>query len=119
MYLMFGDEADAEEGRGRDFVDQAEVGRCTSASRSSGRTPGSRKAETLKFASKTRPAAVSMDAHRDVKRVMIALAEELGVTFCAYVILHAIGRAQNVDDLVQYGANTALGKFNECLAGKS
>ena len=60
-----------------------------------------------------------MDAHRDVKRVMIALAEELGVTFCAYVILHAIGRAQNVDDLVQYGANTALGKFNEFLAERN
>ena len=37
------------------------------------------------------------------------------MTFSAYVILHAIGRAQQKIDLVEYGANTVLARFNEFL----
>jgi hypothetical protein len=57
--------------------------------------------------------------YRDIKSAVIALAEELGVTFCAYIFLHAIGRSQDQIDLIEYGANTVLGRYNEFLTEKN
>ena len=100
MYLMYGDEADAEEGRGQKFFLYAvfssiirRSGRHTNKSSSFAKVRTSPRGTALN-PGKTRPANVTADAHRDIKKAVIALAEELEVTFSAYVILHAIGRAQ-------------------------
>lgn len=66
-----------------------------------------------------KPKTVTADAHREIKSAVIALAQELGVTFCAYIFLHAIGRSQDQVDLIEYGANTVLGRFNEFLTEKN
>jgi len=122
MYLMYGDEADAEEGRGQKFflyggifIDHSQVWTAHEQIEQLRKGADFAAGDSLKFAGKTRPASVTADAHRDIKKAVIALAEELEVTFSAYVILHAIGRAQQKIDLVEYGANTVLARFNEFL----
>jgi len=75
--------------------------------------------DSLKFATSTRPKAVTADAHRDTKSAVIDLARELGVVFCAYIFLHAIGRSQEQSDLIEYGSNTVLSRYNEFLAEKN
>jgi hypothetical protein len=47
-----------------------------------------------------------------VKKEVVKLARKHDVVFCAYAILHAIAKAQ---DLVPYGINTLLAKFNQFL----
>lgn len=48
-----------------------------------------------------------------MKGRVIGLAADHGVAFCAYVTLHALARNRTHEELVQWGANTLLGKFNE------
>jgi hypothetical protein len=43
------------------------------------------------------------------------LAAQHGVAFCAYAILHAIAANQGHKNLVLWGANTLVGKFNEFM----
>ncbi|MGO9059435.1 MAG: hypothetical protein ACLQU2_18940 [Candidatus Binataceae bacterium] len=59
---------------------------------------------------------MSAEQHRDLKQKVMESAREVGnVKFCAYVILHELARNQKHDDLVLFGANTVLGKFNAFL----
>lgn len=56
------------------------------------------------------------ETHRDLKSKVMELALRSGnVTFCAQVTLHDLARNQSHDDLVLFGANTVLGKFNQFL----
>src|SRR5262245_26692274 len=71
--------------------------------------------DSLKFADKTRPANTSKGTFRELKRRVTDLAAKHGVVFCAYAILHELAGNQPHKDLVEYGANTLLGKFNEFL----
>jgi hypothetical protein len=123
MYFMFGDEADADQGRGQKFfvygaifvpadnmpplhtrVERARAG------------VGLTSTDSLKSAGKTRPAGMTFEAHRDLKKKVMSLAREVGdVTFCAQVTLHDLARNKNHDDLVLWGANTVLSKFNQFL----
>ena len=126
MYLMYGDEADAEEGRGQKFflyggifIDHSKAPIAHSRIEDLRKKAGFGSQDSLKFASSTRPKAVNADAHREIKGTVIALAQELGVIFCAYIFLHAIGRAQEQIDLIGYGANTVLGRYNEFLTEKN
>jgi hypothetical protein len=50
---------------------------------------------------------------------MCAAEEVGGVKFCAQVTLHDLARNQEHDDLVLWGANTVLGKFNLFLGDQS
>jgi hypothetical protein len=43
------------------------------------------------------------------------LATQYGVVFCCYAILHELAGKQSHKDLVTFGANTLLGKFDEWL----
>jgi hypothetical protein len=123
MYFMFGDEADREQGRGQKFFvygaifvptdnipalhDQIEKAR---------KAAGLINVDSLKFASSTRPKAMTFEAHRELKKTIMTLAREVGnVKFCAQVTLHELARNQEHDDLVLWGANTVLGKFNMFL----
>ena len=126
MFLMYGDEADAEEGRGQKFflyggifIDQSKIWTAHERIEQLRKGAGFAAGDSLKFAAKTRPVRITAGTHRDIKREVIALAEELEVIFCAYVILHAIGRTQQKIDLVEYGANTVLARFNEFLTEKN
>jgi hypothetical protein len=126
LYLMYGDEADAEEGRGQKFflyggifVDHSKAWTAHLRIEDLRKEAGFVAQDSLKFASSTRPKTVTADAHREIKSAVIALAHELGIVFCAYVFLHAIGRSQDQVDLIEYGANTVLGRFNEFLTEKN
>jgi hypothetical protein len=126
MYLMYGDEADPEEGRGQKFflyggifIEHSKVWTAHLQIEELRKKAAFAPQDSLKFATSTRPEAVSAEAHRDIKSAVLALAQELGVIFCAYVFLHAIGRSQEQRDLIiEYGANTVLSRYNEFLTEK-
>jgi hypothetical protein len=64
------------------------------------------------------PAVLLFEAHRDLKSKVMCAAEEIGgVKYCAQVTLHDLARHQEHDDLVLWGANTVLGRFNLSLRG--
>ena len=74
--------------------------------------------DSLKFASSTPPKGMTFEAHRDLKKTVLSLAREVGnVTFCAQATLHELTRNKDHDDLVLWGANTVLSKFNMFLDG--
>lgn len=128
MFLMFGDEADPEQGRGQKYfvygaifvpIDKlpalhAEIERLRSAS-------GLTNTDSLKSASGTRPKGMTHEQHRELKSKLMTLARDVGnITFCAQATLHDLARNQEHDDLVLFGANTVLSRFNMFLEeGKS
>ncbi len=123
MYLMFGDEADHNQDDGKKFLmygaifvptnTLAALHREMERARSDAGLVAS---DSLKSSSRSRPAIMSAQRHRELKQKVTALAREVGkVKLCTYVILHALARNQSHDDLVLFGANTVLGKFNAFL----
>ena len=123
MYLMFGDEADHNQDDGKKFFMYGAIFVPTNTLASLHREierarsdAGLTTTDSLKSSSRSRPATMSAQQHRELKQKVTALAKEVGnVRFCAYVILHALARNQSHDDLVLFGANTVLGKFNAFL----
>jgi hypothetical protein len=122
MYLMLGDEADFEQGRGQKFfiygaifVPPESIKPLSDAVEAARVAAKFEAADSLKFADKTRPAKISKETFREVKAKVMDLAAEHGVVFCAYAMLHAIASNQAHKELVTFGANTLLGKFNEFL----
>jgi hypothetical protein len=123
MYLMFGDEADhAQPSKKKFFVygaifvpinsvkalhTEVELARVKA---------GLAKTDSLKSASSARPKTVSIEAYRDLKNGVMTKARDVGnVKFCAQVVLHDLASNQSHNDLVLWGANTILGKFNQFL----
>jgi hypothetical protein len=124
MYLMFGDEADAEQGRGQKFfvygtvfVDAKEVQPLHDGIQDIRDKFGYGYTDSLKFSGC--PKDVTYDEHRDAKKEIVKLARKHDVVFCAYAILHAIAKGQRHDNMVRFGANTLLGKFNEFLGQRN
>jgi hypothetical protein len=62
---------------------------------------------------------VTREQHREIKKEIVKLAREHDLVFCAYAILHDIAKGETHDNLVQFGANTLLGKFNQFLGDSS
>jgi hypothetical protein len=119
---MFGDEVLAEEGAGRKFfiyggvfveVDELPAihQKIEKLRQDAGFGPG----DSLKFTAKGRPATLTPEEHRKIKCAVIALAEEHGVTFCAYLVLQAIAKVQQTDNIVHWGCNTLLARYNQFL----
>ena len=88
MYLMYGDEADAEEGRGQKFLlyggiflEHSKVWTAHLRIEELRKRAGFALADSLKFATRTRPESVSAEAHRKIKSAVIALAQELALSF--------------------------------------
>jgi hypothetical protein len=123
MYLMFGDEADREAVQGKKFFVygaiwvpsnsvaglHAEVERLRTKA-------GLVSTDALKSSAKNRPKALNADSHRELKKDVMNAARTIGnVRFCAQVTLHDLARNQKHDDLVLWGANTVLSKFNTFL----
>ncbi len=123
MFLMFGDEADAEQSRGQKFfvygaifIPTNSVAALHAEVEKARKAAGFADTDSLKSASRTRPKHISSDVHRDLKGQVMKVAHEIGnVKFCAQVTLHELARNQKHDDLVLFGANTVLGKFNSFL----
>src|SRR6266478_696062 len=121
MFLMFGDEADAEQGRGQKFFVygaifvEADAQELHAAIRDFLFFNGTAATESLKFADGTRPQEMTREDFRAVKKQAISVAKAHDVKFCAYVTSHALARNQPHEDLVLFGANTLLGKFDEFL----
>jgi len=118
--LMFGDEADREQGKGKRFfvygaifIDTDRIPALHDEIEKARQKAGFAATDSLKFAGATRPKDMSLNAHRDLKNKVMCAAEEVGdVKVCAQVTLHDLARNQEHDDLVLWGANTVLGKFN-------
>jgi hypothetical protein len=63
---------------------------------------------------------LTIEAHRELKKKVMSAARDIGkVTFCAQATLHELARSQKHDDLVLWGANTILARFNMFLADKN
>jgi hypothetical protein len=123
MFFMFGDEADADQGRGQKFfvygavfVPANNMPALHTRMEKARKEAGLGNTDSLKSASNSRPKAMTFEAHRDLKKTVMSLAREVGdVTFCAQVTLHELARNKSHDDLVLWGANTVLSKFNQFL----
>jgi hypothetical protein len=122
MHVMLGDEADAEQGRGQKFfiygavfIDSENIWTLHDRMERLRRDAGFAATDSLKSAVSTRPKSISADTHRDLKSAVISLAEEMNVTFCAYVMLHAIAQFRDQQTLIQWGTNTILARFNQFL----
>jgi hypothetical protein len=124
MFLMFGDEADAEQSRGQKFfvygavfIPTNNIVALHTELEKARKSAGFADTDSLKSASRSRPKHVSAETHRDLKSRVMKVAHEVGnVKFCAQVTLHELARNQKHDDLVLFGANTVLGKFNAFLS---
>jgi hypothetical protein len=123
MFLMFGDEADREQGKGKRFfvygaifIDTNRMPALHDEIEKLRSKAGLAATASLKFAGATRPKDMPLEAHRDLKNKLMYAAEEIGgVKFCAQVTLHDLARNQEHDDLDLWGANTVLGRFNRFL----
>jgi hypothetical protein len=120
MYLMFGDEADADQGRGQKFfvygavfVDAENVQPLHDGIQDIRDKFGYGHTDSLKFSGC--PKDITYDEHREVKKQIVKLARKHDVVFCAYAVLHAIAKGETHDNRVRFGANTLLGKFNQFL----
>ena len=123
MYLMLGDEADFEQGKGQKFFVYGAIFVPPEAVKSlcdgieAARLAAKYKAtDSLKFAVNRCPEEISKETFRDLKSKVIELAVQHKVVFCAYAILHALASTQAHRELVTFGANTLLGKFDEFLS---
>jgi hypothetical protein len=122
MFLMLGDEADAEQGKGQRFfiygavfIQVHNVKALSDAVEAIRKEAGLNPTDSFKFADKTRPEGVTKEAFREAKSKVLDLAAKYGIVFCSYAILHELAGNQTHEDLVLFGANTLLGKFNEYL----
>lgn len=126
MFFMFGDEADQEQGRGQKFflygaifAPSDNMPKLHAEIEKVRKEAGLEDTDSLKFARSTRPKYMTPAAHRDLKYKVMMLARDVGnVTFCAQATLHALAKNVKHDDLVLWGANTVLGRFNMFLEEK-
>jgi hypothetical protein len=123
MYLMFGDEADADQGRGQRFfvygavfINSAATEYLHDGIQRLRERFGYGDRDSLKFSGC--PKGMSLQQHTEIKKEVVRLARNHDAVFCGYAISHAIAKGQTHDNLVLFGANTLLGKFNEFLADK-
>jgi len=117
MYLMFGDEADPERGRGQKFfvcgavfINAQQVEELHDDIQKIRKRVGYANTDSLKFSGC--PKDISYDKHREVKKEIVKLARRHDVVFCAYAISHAVAQP---NQLWPYGINTLLGKFDAFL----
>ena len=71
--------------------------------------------DLLKFDTNARPKNVPLEAATAAKNEVIGACIETGCKFIAYVVLHAIAKTRPAAELVAWGANCVIGKFNYFL----
>ena len=124
MSLMFGDEVDADQGRGQKFfvygaafINSSIAEYLHEGIQRLRERFGYGPRDSLKFSGC--PRGITTDQHREIKKEVVKLARNNDVMFCGYAISHAIAKGETRDNLVLFGANTILGKYNEFLAEKN
>lgn len=97
MFLMLGDEADAEQGKGQRFfvygavfIQADNIKALSDAVEAIRKETGFKPTDSFKFADRSRPESVTRDAFRDAKSKVVELAGKYGTVFCAYAILHEL-----------------------------
>ncbi len=71
--------------------------------------------DELKFDTRSRPGQVSVEACTVAKSKVVKLCIELECRFIVYVVLHAVATNTPQADLVRWGADHVIGKFNYFL----
>lgn len=67
--------------------------------------------DTLKFDTNSRPVHVTPDVAAEAKRQVIRACIDSGCKFIAHVVHHEIARTQEIQTVVEWGANQVIGKF--------
>ena len=75
--------------------------------------------DSFEFASNTRPDHVPRDTFTAAKSEVMERCSGFGLEFIACLTLHEIARNKTTDVLVQWGANTVFGAFDEFLLSKN
>lgn len=71
--------------------------------------------DVLKFDTYSRPKHITQAQATEAKRQVVAACVEHGCKFIAYVVHHQIARNQPIQQVVEWGANHVIGKFNYFL----
>jgi hypothetical protein len=71
--------------------------------------------DQLKFNTRSKPKQMTAVQHTEMKSEVYKIALENDVKFCGYAILHAIAKNKEHKELVEWGANIILAKFNQFL----
>lgn len=71
--------------------------------------------DKFKFAPHSRPKQVEPTKFKAAKREVMGRCANLGIEFVACLVLHDIAKKKPKDQLIQWGANTVLGAFNQYL----
>lgn len=74
--------------------------------------------DKLKFETRSRPEYVSRGSATTAKQQVVAACVDAGCKFIAYVVHHQIARNQPVEQVVEWGADHVIGKFNHFLASQ-
>lgn len=123
MYVLLTDESNLEAGESIKFFTYGGLivpmenwptlnQRIASIREQAGYAPSDR----LKFDTNARPQGVSVEAATAAKREVVDAAIAANCTFIAYVVLHAIAKAHDVQTNIQFGANSVIAKFNSFLS---
>lgn len=76
---------------------------------------GFQRGDSLKFDTNSRPAHVSIEAHRNAKQALIRGLRDIGVRMLAYVILHDLCREQPYNTRMNYALNTLVYAYHDLL----
>jgi hypothetical protein len=79
------------------------------------RDHGYQPGDELKFETNARPDHVTIQQARDAKHLVVHACLDIDAQFIAHVVLHSIARNRTQDELISWGANTVIGKFNHYL----
>lgn len=122
MYLLFGDETGADQGRnpsffiyGAIFLPIDNVAAVHDAVAGIRRRNGFRARDPLKFNGRERPERVTAEGHRTAKTELIQEVRRHGVRFTSCAVLHELAANRDRAELIQWGANEVLAAFNAFL----
>lgn len=71
--------------------------------------------DSFKFDTNSRPAHVSIDDHREAKRLLIEKLHEIGVRMIVSVVLHDLAANQDYDTRMEWALNTLAGAYRQLL----
>lgn len=122
MYVLFTDETNRTHTEGATFfvyggliVELEKVPVLHEAIAAIRANNGYRPADCLKFDTNSRPAHITVAQATEAKRQVVAACVEQGCKFIAYVVHHQIARTKPIQEVVEWGANHVIGKFNYFL----
>ncbi|UWQ20693.1 hypothetical protein [Jannaschia sp. W003] len=71
--------------------------------------------DSLKFSPNDRPKQVSRERFLEAKQMVLSLVAKEAVQFIGYAVLHALARTRTSEELVTWGADALLIKFQQFL----